>query len=258
MSTSAIGSNSTPAYVNTERTVRETIIKFFKEKTTAVIKAVGYAAGWCTVAKPDMPQAVHNLSGAMSKVKNAISITELPERANKFYKSGRKFIQKPSWQAGRSLVQNGALLVNATTDGVDFAKDYVPVDKHSFTVLKGVNFGASAVGCGLSAYEQVKAIREMPEVNVVKTSQRLLNLARDVSYVALGVIGLLCIITGTAFIPWVMLACLTSGLFFTVGGYFHEKLVVNRVDPAKVAINLRRENEWLRSENTRLATPGAA
>ena len=65
----------------------------------------------------------------------------------------------------------------------------------------------------------------------------LMNLARDVSYLALGIIGLSFILTATPIAALPIVTCLTSGLTFTIGGYFYERIF----DPENKGKNLKPE-----------------
>ena len=137
--------------------------------------------------------------------------------------------------AGRKTFKDTTGLVNACCDGIDYGTKYIPIDKGAMTWIKGVNFASTLAGSGVAAGEQIYNIAttaQDPEGK--KLTLYLINLARDVSYVALGAIGLFFVVTATPIVPWMILACLTSGLALTIGGFFYERLV----DPENKGKNL--------------------
>src|SRR5262249_20339857 len=85
-------------------------------------------------------------------------------------------------------------------------------------------FAATIGFAGNSFVEQIQHIASTKGIDPKKTMFHLINIARDVSYFALGVMGFGFIITATPLVPWMIVACLTSGLTFSIGGYFYERI----------------------------------
>lgn len=213
----------------------EIAISFFKEKAKDLAKAINYGFGWAAQVYPNNP-TLPSVSKGAKDVKNFLSTTEIPEKADKTVASVRQFFAAPSVATGRNVLKEGTGLINSTCDGIDFSSNWLTIPSQVMKGLSLVNYGATFLGAGNSAIEQAESIncearklREGKACNEQKIHLNMINIARDVSYVALAVLGILSIAFGVAVAPWVFLACLTSGLLFTIGGYFYERMV----DPEK-------------------------
>jgi len=217
----------------------DSVLTFFKDKPKDIAKVFSYAASWFTIANPGHP-IVERFGSRMSMVKNVLSAEELPGKFQTLNKSFSAFLNGVPG-ATRKVVTEVASVIHSAVDGISFFDSLSPSDKGAISEgvmrwVKGVGSVATTVFAANSAFDQVQNIRSMETLNVEgdKTMFYLLNLARDVSYLALGVISLTCMATATPLAPWVALALLTSGLTFTIGGYFYEKVY----DPEKKGKNL--------------------
>jgi hypothetical protein len=135
--------------------------------------------------------------------------------------------------ACRKTFKDATGLTNGICDSIDFSTKYIQYDPEMLRWVKGIGFAATLGGSGVGAAEQMNNLSKSWG-DVKKSTLYVINLARDVSYVALGILGLSFILTATPMVTWMILACLTSGLTFTIGGYFYEKIV----DPENKGKNL--------------------
>src|ERR1700722_3660162 len=236
-----IASASTPRTPPVPKEEKHTIsslaLTFFKEKAKDVAKIGSYSAFWVTEAIPNLPPQVTKFNHTLRDFKNFVSATEIPEKGCNVIQAVKELISSTTDEAGqaaRKVFKETMSFINATADGIDFAHVFVPIRKDVMRWISGVNFAATIGGSANGAIEQVENIKKMPTIDTKKTTLYLLNLARDISYLVLGIIGLTFVVTATPFIPWMIVACLTSGLTFTLGGYFYERLV----DPEHKGKNL--------------------
>ncbi len=243
------------------------ILSFLREKPKDAIKGSGYLAFWANFAavkaNKSIPEGVNRYSFAAGDIKNAISTVEIPEKAHTLWQSFKGFWKvvndttagkidlatgkKMTWSnvasAVRKPFKDMTTLIGNVSDGIDFSIRYIPslLTKEAMRVIKGVSFAAVLGGNAVGAGEQIYAINKHKD-DSKRVTLYLINLARDVSYVALGAIGLGFVLTATPIVPWMILACLTSGLTFSVSGFFYERIVdpegegKNRI-PANVAYN---------------------
>lgn len=227
--------------------------EFLSSKQKDIIKLFGYATGWTSVSLPsDHPtgQLCGRVSGFMGDTKNLLSAIEIPEKTANLRKAVTDFIAEPSFEGARKVALKELTgLINPVCDGIDLSSKFIPLTSEAMRAVKTINFTATLVGAGNSAVEQVQKINNLEEIDTKKTALHLINIARDVSYVALAVIGLSSIFLGFAAAPWMFLTCLTSGLLFTIGGFFYDRVVVN-LDNKHTDLN--RENANLIAEVTYL------
>ncbi len=251
-----------PVARNTNKDFSDIVFGFFKERVKDIAKGVGYATFWTVKALPSLPPQFAEFGNLMRDVKNFISITEIPDKLAKVAKSVKGFFEKPSIPTGRTAVKENMGLANSVLDGVELlgSRQILPIGKETLKCFGAANHGATLVGSGISAYENIDKIDQAAPDEAAKVGLYLINLARDVSYVVLGVFGLFCFFAGFAgapFYPVVMVACLTCALTFSIGGFFYERIVNpenTQADPKKVIANLQDQNSYLQN---RLAAAGA-
>lgn len=251
-----------PVARNTDKDFSDIFFSFFKERVKDIAKGVGYATFWTVKALPTIPAPIKEFGEWMRDVKNFISMTEIPEKIAKVVDSAKKFFEKPSVPTGRTAVKENMGFANAVLDTVELlgGRHILPLSKETLKCFGAANFGATLVSSGIGAYEHVEKIDKAGPNDEGKVGLWLINLARDVSYVALGAFGLFCFFAGFAaapFYPVVMVACLTSALTFSIGGYFYERIVNpegKQNDQNKVIANLQDQNRYFEQ---RLAAAGA-
>lgn len=234
--------------INEKYSAVDIFFALFKQQPETIVKGLGYGTYWlgkvCTV-----PSGISNFSLETVHFKNFLSAIKIPERSRELWKSfnglwadwsnrasvateeTRKKIVKSTFK----IIQKASNLTSSVCDAVDFSTKYVPsMDKGFLHGVKTASYTATFVGSGVSAGEQIVNITTQQDPEGKKAAFYLLNLARDVSYVALGAIGLYGIITVTPIAPAIILACLTSGLSFGIGSFFYEKIK----DPENKGTNL--------------------
>ncbi|MBS0603756.1 MAG: hypothetical protein JSS60_01825 [Verrucomicrobia bacterium] len=226
-----------------EYTVAGVVLKFFEEKAKDVAKALGYTAFWVGEATPGLPPQVKTFSSTMGDFKNFVSATEVPKKTVEAFDHLKKTWvaltdSTGTWtkvgHASREAFEKVASLTNSIVDGIDFSQRFISYDQTAMTWLKGLNFAATLGGAGSGAIKQVEKIAQAEQHETIKIGYHWINLARDVSYVVLGVLGLVMVAGLAPIAPWMFVACLTSGLSFTIGSYFYEKLY----DPESKGANL--------------------
>lgn len=271
--TSAVTSRATSTTITTDTppvpksadySIADLVLAFFKEKFKDLAKAGSYLAYWATEAIPDLPQGVTKFNFMLQDFKNFISATEIPEKLHSLAGSATTLttglvsgtLEKVS-TAARKVFKDSMSLINSVADSISFANLFVPISKEVLRWVSGINFAATIGFCGNGAVEQIQNIGNDCKNGVSKSDSKkltfyLINLARDVSYVALGVIGLAFILTATPMVPWIIVACLTAGLAFSIASYFYEKIVDpenkgKNLNPAVVVENYVNQRNYERS-----------
>lgn len=241
--TSAVSSHAIapPVPRPAEYSTIDLIQTFFKEKVKDITKAGAYLAFWATQAIPDLPSNVTKFNFLLKDFKNFISATEIPEKLCTLSGSVSTLITDlPSATMGkvgtaaRKVFKDTMSLINSTADTIDFTSLFVPICKETLRWVSGINCAATAGFAGNGIVEQIQNINGMSKIDPKRTTFYLINLARDVSYLAVGIIGLASVLAIAPIAPWMIVSCLTSGLSFSIGSYFYERIV----DPENKGKNL--------------------
>lgn len=256
MATAVTGQPFVAPFANTNKDFGTVFWEFLTTKQKDIVKLFGYATGWTSISLPSdhsTGQLLGRVSGFMGDTKNLLSAIEIPDKAVNLRKAVSDFIAEPSFEGARKVVlKEFTGLVNPVCDAIDFSTKFVPITAEAMRAVKTANFTATLIGAGNSAVEQVQKINNLTEIDSQKTTLHLINIARDVSYVALAIIGLSSMFLGFAAAPWMFLTCLTSGLLFTIGGFFYDRVVVNldgkHTDLNRVNANLNAEIVHLRAQ----------
>lgn len=231
-----------PAYRREEYTVKDVVLKFFEEKAKDVAKAFGYTSFWVGHALPNSPQELRAFGATMGEFKNFVSATEVPKKALELWESlsglwsVRACDSDIVYKARLNVFKKATGFTNAFVDSIDFSSRFVAINSEVMKWFKGISFAATASSALNGIREQVNNV-SIAGNNTSKTTFHMINGARDVSYFVLGVIGLGGIVTGTVIAPWMMVACLTSGITWTTTSFFYEKLY----DPLGEGKNLNPE-----------------
>lgn len=247
-------------FPNTNKDFRTVCWEFLSTKQKDITRIFGCLAGWISIALPsDNPSGklAGRVNGFMGNAKNLLSVMEIPDKAINLRKAVSNFIANPSFEGARQLVLKDLTgIIKPICEGIDLSNQFVPYTTDAMRAVKTVNSTATLIGAGKSVVEEVQKIHRMTKIDAQETTLHLINIARDVSYVAVAIIGLNSMILGFAAAPWMSLACLTSGLLFTIGGFFYDRVVVNldgkHTDINKINHNLRAENDNLTAENYNL------
>lgn len=212
-------------------TFLDVCIKFCDERAKDVAKAFTTAIQWLGVANPHLPPQVKEFSAFTGNVKNFLGATEVPRKMQKLWSSikecgtnlaGAQYNKIA--KSARKAIKDGAALTNSLFDGVSLGNKFAPISSQVMKGLGVVNAGATVVGSSLDTVDQAEGIIGAKENEEAKKTLHLINIARNLSYVALGALMLYSFITATAIAPLWALAFATSGFLFTVGGFFYEKM----------------------------------
>lgn len=238
---------------NQDRDLSDIFFSFFKEQVQDIAKGVGYATFWIVKALHPIPYQYREFGNLMRDVKNFIGLTEIPDKLDKVVRSAKEFFEDPSIPTGCTAVKENMGLANSLFDTLELVgtRKVLRIGKDALGYLGAANYGATLVGSGISAYENVDKIDQAAPKEAEKVGLYLIRLARDVSYVVLGAFGVICFFAGLAaapFYPVVMAACLTSALTFSIGGYFYERIVnpeenPNYFDPKKLLVSIQNRNQ---------------
>ncbi len=241
VSSTTITTNVPPVPKSAEYSITDLVLTFFKEKVKDLAKAGSYMTFWATEAIPNLPPNVTKFNFMLRDFKNFISATEMPERLHTLAGSVATLasdLTSGTWEkvgtASRKVFKDTMGLINSTADSIDFANLFIPLSKETLRWISGISFAATIGFSGSGAVEQIQNINGLDKIDPKRTTFYLINLARDVSYIALGVIGLSFLFTATPMVSWMIVACLTSGLTCSIGSYFYERIV----DPENKGKNL--------------------
>lgn len=214
-----------------EYSITDLVLAFFKEKVKDLAKAGAYLSFWVTQAIPNCPPSVTKFNFMMKDFKNFVSVTEVPEKLCTLKGSIVALMTDlPSAAMGkvtaaaRKVFKDTMSIINSTADSIDFASLFIPLSKETLRWVSGINCVATACFAGNGIVEQVQNIQGLKKNDQKAATFYWINLARDVSYVAVGLIGLTSILALAPVQPWMLVACLTSGLSFSIGSYFYEKI----------------------------------
>ena len=230
-----------------EYSITDLVLTFFKEKAKDISKIGSYLAFWATQAIPDLPQSVTKFNYMLRDFKNFMSATELPQKFHELGQAVNAFVKtlagratEGSWdevgKKAREVFKKTMSLINVSGDSLEFTNIFVPLGKEVMRWVSGINFAATIGFAGNGTVEQIESLSK-ENIGDKKTTFYLINLARDISYLVLGIIGFTFVVTATPFVPWMIVACLTSGLTFSIGSYFYERIV----DPENKGKNLKPE-----------------
>jgi hypothetical protein len=212
-----------------------------------LVKAFNYGSFWVRhavsmspelSAAPQMGSAMETLKAAGETgkdIKNLIGAAEVPEKATRLVATVRKVIAEPSWAGVAQVGADAGQVVNSLYDGFELSTRFIPIDPAMMRNITAVNHAATLFSAGKGAIDELgeMAANKLHEAtNSVEAEQEknklifsMLNLAKLVSYVAVGVMGLSSFFFGIVFAPWAFPAALTTALVFTFGGYFFDKIV---------------------------------
>ena len=191
--------------------------KKFKDHTVEVVAGTGQPGRADTVTVSGVgrfcevvfgtAEASHRTraDAAADSISDVISVINPVKDMTEFLK-GKGLVQvSPETQAGLNLAGNVSLVLGpgraAVKSGYDIHQQYGRIS-----------------GGTLSQHQTVAA-----EAKAIKS---WLDLAKNISYVALGVIGLVGLALGIVFQAWVPLALVTSALVFSLASYFHGHISV--------------------------------
>lgn len=212
-------------------------LSLIREKTRDVLKALNYSIVWAGKVVPDLHPNVKSFGLCLGETKNLLGAVEVPEKAYRFLQtlSNVPFNLDRGVSIGivaRVVLKSAASLTTSVCEGIEFSTKYIKYDEGTLRWVKGISFVATLTGSSIGSYEE---LADLMKVEGVKNKTfHMINLARDASYAVLGALGLRSTITKTPLEPWMILACLTSGLTFSIGGYFYERIF----DPEKEGKNL--------------------
>jgi len=228
--TTAVAGNQQQPLKSEKYTLLDLIFKVFEDRIVYITKTLSYALFWVgrTVSLPSQATA---FSDTMGDFKNIVSAAETPKKALEAWDSLKETVQVAgkkgvcaAGSAARKAMEKVSTLTNSVVDGIDFNQRFVPINAALMTTLKGISSVATLAGCGSEALREIKNIQGLKSEQKTQRNHHMLKLALFVSYAAIGVLGILAWTGAAVIAPWMFLACLTSGLTWSIGSFFYERL----------------------------------
>lgn len=213
------------------------VLEFFKDKGKDVAKTIGYTCSWMIQLFPSMPANAQVIADGMKNTKNFFSALELPEKIMKFHHAVVSLVSDTTLsvvQKVRNFVKEGTGLFNAFADTTELSSIYLPVGKEFLHSVKTLNLGATFLGAGNSAVENIQKYASTKASEQERQNLYMINTARDVSYFVFAGYVLGCAFMGATVVSAVVLGLLSSGLAFTMAGFYYER----KVDPEKKGMNV--------------------
>lgn len=239
-------------YKHTNKDWETVVSEFLTTKKKEMARIFAYAAAWTSLAYKDdepMRQLYGRVSSFMGDVKNALSASEIPEKAVHLGRQIDHFAHRPTFDKGRKLLFKELAAITAPVcDTIDLFNKFVPINPDKMVGIKGLSLTTTFLSSGNDMIDQVQRISKMKEINPQRTALYLINIARDVSYIALSILALSGLVLGYVIAPWMILACLTSGLLFGIAGFFYEHIVNPEglhLDLGKINANMKAAMEQL-------------
>ena len=228
-----LGNVSTPRKLSSidqkAKTFFEVAIGVLQDKMKDMGKLVSYTFAWTAYFNPNSPnvKTYDAVSVAGRTFKNTICLVEIVPTAVTVGSAVSAFFASPSIPNARNVWQHATKWVNTAYDGFSVVKEYVnPLSAEVFKTFTTMHYSATFGGSLNGAIQNLQDIFSMKKPDFNKTAWLGLGVARDVSFITLGALGLAATVGGAVLPPWAMLASVTSGLFFSLTGHFWKELVV--------------------------------
>ncbi len=211
-----------------DQTITEIVLDYIKNRINEIASGASYLAFWMGQAFPSHLPTFTKLYSTLRGCKNFISLTLIPEKLYRLAKSVDALAQlklkgENVVKAARKVFKDSVLFINSIAEGIDFAGLFIPLSKEMMRLSIGMHSTLTFLAAH-GIVEQLENIHSMDKIEPKKTTYYLIQLAKDVSYLAFGIISLVCLFTATPAIPVVMFSFLTSGFIFSMATYFYERL----------------------------------
>jgi len=218
------------------------------------------------------PKALTKVGDFAKRTKNLMSIVEIPSKLESLWNKFTGFKWSEPVRSTADLGESVCNLVNVTNDSAEFISSVAtPIPSSVLSRLNGLNYGATFLGNTKGSIDTVinladnmatlqkpkeATVSELADAAVKrKASQQivsnLLGLVSKVSYVALGVIGLVSLGTPfgqTALCGALLVGCMTNGTIFSLLDFFWDRAL----DPSgKVQQGLSKNPHFLVAAATR-------
>jgi len=217
----------------------DVVIGFIGEKWDTFFKTIYMTCDWAKTLNL-VPENNQEFVGNIRRTANIIKLGHGPVE---FFENGYKFINaafntynKPSV---KNLCDTAIALNNCYSPLFDSAElamktGLVAIPTETFRTMEGFNGAALIIGMGNQTKECIAKIAncKLADAETAKVkeeamwtiSQALLDMAKAVSYIALGIFVVLSVFFNIVAPGIVFLALSTSALAFTIFGYFHKNL----------------------------------
>lgn len=198
---------------------RQICSEFVKSKDAP--KCVNISTAWAGYVVEQLPSEFKQMGFFAKDVKNFMSALEIPEKSTKVYEVAVALFQGEKGSSFSKVIKEGLGLANAMCDSLSLSSRFVPIDTDRVSFA---NHAFTAIGAGIGVIDDVQNIANCRETD--KTVLYVMNFLRDSSFFVLGVVGLSgFLLFGSASVSLILLTCATSGLLFSVGGFFYERIV---------------------------------
>lgn len=211
-------------------------------------KPIYHVVDWVKMYNPSLSPSFVNLGAASKDTKNGFGLAELPHRlytfANTVWTVLTGNAKEKTEEVARKVLVDGAGIVNPLCDLTHFAvsRNIIALGGQAMKAVGSWNAGALGVVSINGIYSERNNIlaseahiAKMTNKGTKKGDQKkidlenqrislsMINIAKWTSYVGLSSLALTANFLGMVFAPWTFLACSTSALVFTIGGFFYGK-----------------------------------
>lgn len=195
-------------------------------------------------ALPNFLIQMDYLSGdhqGLNQTMDGAKLAKLSRSPFEFIKYGHSTMTSLSdWLAGKKetrsidVLRKANDLINPVNEMSDFlSKTLVPIQKGTLETIKGITGASLVFGMGWNTIETLKWISDCKYSELKGTARaemftkmtgKMIDLAQQVCYVALGVLSVLSIFF-QVFVPQLTMAALSaSTVVFTILGFYHQRL----------------------------------
>lgn len=216
----------------------DVVVGFVAEKWDTFFKVIYTGVDWAKYFDV-IPKEHQQLAGDVRRTANIIKLghgpVEFVENTHKFFKSAHNAVYEPT---AKNLFKAAIDLNGCYSPAFDtielLSKTVINIPAETFQTLEGINGATLIIGMTNQTREAVEKIADSNLVDA-KTpgqlakrmrdvTQALLDMAKAVSYVALGIFVVLAIFFNIIAPGVVFLALSTSALVFTILGYYHKNI----------------------------------
>ena len=207
------------------------------------LKTFYHGVDWAKLGNPNLPEPVMNARNMAKDIKNALGVTEIPGKLNEFRVSVENFVYEPSFANIGQVFFKGVDLVSPCADFTEFFSARIqPLPADTMKQVSTANAGALLISMSKSSVEDGSHFvnetytafttddADEKSLSIKKLALSLINLIKDVSYVALATIALLAtffavVTVFTLAVSTAILICSTSALTFTIIGEYYKNIV---------------------------------
>ena len=204
-----------------------------KDEFFTIAKAVKVGID-CLEEAGQIPEDKKEIYANIGRHANLVKLSKFPGTAFKYVNTLRHsavgFIKNPTIWGAADTFRQGNNCISPVWDGMDFINDAImKISKKTMQLAKGISGSSLVLAMGWNACETFKDIANCDLSKVTgkernemytKISKSLIKLAKEVSYIALGVFIVLSVFFDIVAAPVVFTALSASTVVWTLLGYY--------------------------------------